>query len=70
MFLGGYLLALLIVAVFETSGALVPGVDLTAAAASIRWIALGSAVVESLALTDVDNLTISATAIVLGLALL
>jgi phytol kinase len=70
MFLGGYLLALLMVAVFETSGALVPGVDLTAAAASIGWIALSSAVVESLPLTDVDNLTISATAIVLGLALL
>jgi phytol kinase len=70
MFLGGYLLALAMVAIFQSAGTLVPGVALPAAAVSIGWIALGSAIVESLPLTDVDNLTISGTAIVLGLALL
>jgi hypothetical protein len=43
---------------------------LPAAAVSIAWITLGSTVVESLPLTDVDNLTISGTAIVLGSMLL
>ena len=70
MVAGGYLLALGMVAVFQTTGTLVPAVALNAAAASIGWIALGSAVVESLPVADVDNLTISATAVVLGLALL
>jgi len=70
MFLGGYLLALAMVAIFQTTGALVPGVALRAAAVSIAWIALGCTIVESLPLQDVDNLTISVTAVVLGLALL
>jgi phytol kinase len=70
MFLGGYLLALAMVAIFQATGTLVPGVVLKAAAASIAWIALGSTIVESLPVADVDNLTIATTAIILGLVLL
>jgi phytol kinase len=70
MFLGGYLLALAMVAVFQAASALVPGLAFRAAAVSIGWIALGCTLVESLPLPDVDNLTISVTAVVLGLALL
>jgi phytol kinase len=70
MFLGGYLLALAMVAIFQATGTLEPGVVLKAAAASIAWIALGSTVVESLPVADVDNLTIATTAIILGLVLL
>lgn len=70
MLLGGYLLALAMVGIFQAVGAFSPSLTLPAAAVSIGWIALACAVVESLPLPDVDNLTISATAIVLGLALL
>jgi phytol kinase len=70
MLFGGYVLAVAMVAVFETRGIFEPSVALPAAAVSIGWIAFGSTVVESLPWKDVDNLTISATAVVLGLALL
>lgn len=69
MFAGGFVLALAMVAVFQRAGLFVPGLA-PAAAASIAGIALACAAVESLPLPDVDNLTISATAIALGLALL
>jgi phytol kinase len=69
MLLGGYAMALLMVVLFETAGLLQPGLAPGPAAASIAWIALACTVVEALPLPDLDNLTISLTAVVLGLAL-
>jgi phytol kinase len=70
MFLGGYLLAVAMVAVFQGTGIFQPAVAMDAAAVAIAWIAMGSALVESLPVADLDNLTISATAVLLALLLL
>jgi dolichol kinase len=69
MFLGGYATALLMVVAFEGGGLLQPSVAPGPAAVSIAWIALACTVVEALPLPDLDNLTISLTAVALGLAL-
>jgi phytol kinase len=69
MFAGGYLLALGMTSLFDAAGVFAPPLAANAAAA-IGWIALGATIVESLPLRDVDNLSISATAVALGLILL
>jgi phytol kinase len=68
MFAGGFVLAAAMTAVFQRAGliAAAPGAGTFA---TIAVIALACAVVESFRWHDVDNLTISATAIALGLAL-
>jgi phytol kinase len=63
----GFLLALAMVTVFQRVGLVASS---TATAGRIALIALGCTLVESLPLADVDNLTISLTAVLLGLALL
>jgi len=69
MFLGGWLMSLGMVAVFRAASAFLPPIDAAAAPWIIGLIALTATFVESLPLPDVDNLTISATAAVLGLVL-
>ena len=69
MFLGGTLLALAMTAAFAAAGLFDPPLPPNAVA-SIGVIALACTLVETLPLADIDNLTISATAVVLGLALL
>jgi phytol kinase len=69
MFAGGFLLAIGVTAIFEALGMFAPPLTPHAALA-IGWIALGSTIVESLPVRDVDNLLISGTAVVLGQLLL
>jgi phytol kinase len=67
MLAGGWLLAVLILGVFVAAGEF-PG-PLSAYLPAVTWIALAGALVESLPIPDIDNLTISAAAVALGLIL-
>lgn len=65
MLAGGLVLALFILAVYVAAG-IFPG-PFTSYLPAVILIALAGAVVESLPLRDIDNITITATAVVLGL---
>jgi phytol kinase len=67
MLAGGWLLAVLILGVFVAAGEF-PG-PLSAYLPAVTWIALAGALVESLPIPDIDNLTISVVAVALGLIL-
>ena len=69
MFLGGWLVSLAMVAAFQATSAFQPPINLAVAVGTIGLIALAATFVESLPLPDVDNLTISATAALLGVLL-
>ena len=69
MFAGGFGLAVAMLALFSAAGTFTTPLP-PDTPRSIVWIALGCTIVESLPVQDLDNLTISATAIVLGLVLL
>jgi phytol kinase len=66
MALGGFALALAFVAAFNAMGVLEPRLDMNAAILKLGLISLAAAVAESLPLADVDNLTTTGVAIVLG----
>ena len=68
MFLGGWILALAVIAVFMSAGVF-PG-QFSTYLMPITLIALAATFVESLAIPDLDNLTITATALVMGHLLL
>jgi phytol kinase len=64
MFLGGWILALAVLAAFLTAGTF-PG-SLSGYLLPLTLIALAGTLVESLPISDLDNLTITATALVIG----
>lgn len=66
MFLGGYGLAFAFVALFQRLGQFQPPVDLVNAAVITAGIALAAAVVEAQRAGELDNLTITLTAVALG----
>lgn len=70
MFVGGFSLAAWMTGVFQSAGLLPPPAAWAARLPALAVIAVACAVVESLPLADVDNLTITATAVGLGLLLL
>lgn len=70
MFLGGFAFALVFVLLFQALGYYVLPYDATGIALRVLFIALVAAVVESLPFESIDNLTTTATAIVLALWLL
>ena len=69
MFVGGLIFAAAFVALFNALGLLQPRLSLPSALLSVVPIALAATIVEALPLGDLDNLTISAAAVVLGLLL-
>jgi phytol kinase len=70
MFLGGWVFALGFVALFNGMGVLEPALDTGSASLSITLIALAATVVEALPLRDIDNLTTTAVAVLLGILIL
>jgi phytol kinase len=66
MFLGGFALACLYIWLFGVLGLFTPAPRWPVTALGIGVIALAATVVEALPLADVDNLTITATAILAG----
>jgi phytol kinase len=70
MFLGGWVFALGFVVLFNGMGVLEPALDMRSASLSITLIALAATIVEALPLRDIDNLTTTAMAVLLGLVLL
>ncbi|MGD8815520.1 MAG: phosphatidate cytidylyltransferase, partial [Anaerolineales bacterium] len=70
MFMGGWVFASGFVALFNGMGVFDPALDMGSATLSITLIALTATVVEALPLRDVDNLTTTAAAVLLGLILL
>jgi phytol kinase len=68
MFLGGWVFAILVMAVYLAAGVF-PG-TLTAYLPAITIIALVGAVVESLPIHDLDNITVTLAAVLVGLLLL
>ena len=64
MFVGGWLLSLLILGIFYTAG--VFGGSFVEAVPAITIIALAATVVESLPFSDLDNLTVPLVAVILG----
>ena len=66
MFVGGLVFAFGFVALFNTLGNFQPALDLTRTVGVITVIALVATVVEALPLPDVDNITLTLTAIGLG----
>ena len=67
--LGGFAFAYAFIALFNQWGVLDPALSLPGAAWKTAVIALAVTVVEALPLRDVDNLTTTAVAVALGLAL-
>lgn len=67
MLAGGWVFAAAILAVYVSQGVF-PG-PITSYLPAITWIALAGALVESLPLPDIDNLTITLAAVALGLVL-
>jgi phytol kinase len=70
MALGGFAFAFGFVALFNAFGNFEPPLDLGWAAAAIGGIALAATAVEALPLKDIDNITLTATGVILGLWLL
>lgn len=64
VFLGGAVLALLVVAIYEYAG--VSGFSSTKSFLPIIIIVFGGMLIESLPFKDVDNLTVTITAVILG----
>ena len=64
MFAGGWLLAIGILAVYLSAG--VFNGTLTDYLPTLTWIALIGTAVESLPLKDIDNITVTLTAVILG----
>jgi phytol kinase len=67
MLFGGYAFAFGFVALFNAFGNFVPPLDGARAAWIVAAIALAATVVEALPLKDIDNLTLTATGVVLAL---
>jgi len=67
MFVGGFVLAAAMLLVFQAGGLLRDPRPMADWLASVAIVAAGSTIVESLPVRDLDNLTISATAVGLGL---
>jgi len=67
MLFGGYAFAFGFVALFNAFGNFVPPLDGVRAAWIVAAIALAATVVEALPLKDIDNLTLTATGVVLAL---
>jgi phytol kinase len=70
MFLGGFVFALAFMAVFQWAGLIDTGLPASALAARLGIIALLCTLVEALPLRDIDNLTVTALAVGLGMILL
>ncbi len=70
MFLGGWAFALGFVALFNGMEVFQPVLVMGSATLSITLIALAATIVEALPLRDVDNITTTAVAVLLGIALL
>jgi phytol kinase len=66
MFIGGFVFAFGFVALFNALGNFQPVLDLTRTAGILALIALAATVVEALPLADLDNITLTLTAIGLG----
>jgi phytol kinase len=67
MLAGGWVFAAAILAVY-VAREVFPG-PATSYLPAVTWIALAGALVESLPLSDIDNITVTATAVLLGLLL-
>jgi hypothetical protein len=70
MLAGGFIFGFGFVALFNAFGNFQPPLDVSRAGVGAALIALAATAVESLPLHDIDNITVTATAIALGLALL
>jgi phytol kinase len=70
MLVGGYVFSFAFVALFNAAGDFRPALDTATTAGTLGIIALGAALVEALPFHDVDNLTVTAAAVGLGLWLL
>jgi len=70
MLTGSFVFAFGFVALFNGLGYFTPRLDLGAAAAGVALISLAATAVEALPFHDIDNLTVAAVAVVLGLWLL
>ena len=70
MFLGGWVFALGFVALFNGLGVFQPVLDMVSVSLSITLIALAATIVEALPLRDIDNLTTTAVAVLLGIFIL
>jgi phytol kinase len=70
MLVGGFVFAFGFVALFNGFGNFEPALDLGRAAAAIGIISLAATVVEALPIRDIDNLTLTATGVLLGLVML
>lgn len=69
MFVGGFAFAFGFAALFNAFGNFQPPLDLGRAAVSVLLISAAATLVEALPLRDIDNLTLTATGVLLGLAL-
>lgn len=70
MFLGGYFLAVTFVLLFDRAGMYAIGLPVAQISGRLALVALVATLVEALPLEDVDNLTVSLTAVLTGLLLL
>jgi phytol kinase len=67
MAIGGFAFAYGFVALFNAFGNFAPPLDLGSAAVRIGLIALAATVVEALPIKDIDNITLTATGVILAL---
>lgn len=70
MFLGGFTFAFAFLALFNALGQFQPALHLATTTGKVALVALVATVVEALPLRDVDNLTVTAVAVGLGLWML
>jgi len=70
MFLGGWAFALGFVALFNALGVLAPPLEMSRASLMITLIALVATIVEALPLRDIDNITTTVVAAIMGYWLL
>ncbi len=70
MLVGGFAFAFGFVAVFNVFGNFQPPLDLAMTAVSVFLVSVAATLVEALPVRDIDNLTLTATGVLLGLALL
>lgn len=69
MFLGGWSFSLGILALFNAWGQFQPPLDLKSTAIAVTLIAFVATLVEALPWREIDNLTLTLTAVILGLML-
>lgn len=69
MLLGGLIFAFGFIALFNAFGNFQPPLDLGRAVGAVALICLAAAIVEALPLRDIDNLTLTATGVILGMVL-